>query len=132
MLSVRKADLSEVYRDLDVLFLISGRSHSGRYSAWSEGKVASEAMKEFTEQGLSTGFDAETQGSRGIFDAFVGPNVPSGVGSSTTKFLAHLNYSKVISTNSIHSTGSMYGLPFISESFIIPSLRASFLSPSFI
>jgi len=52
-------------------------------------------LKDFSEQGLSIGFDMESQGSRGIYDAFIGPNISTGVGISQVKFLAHPNYHKV-------------------------------------
>ena len=74
---------------------ILGRSHSDGYSLWSEGKMASTIFKDFAEQGVSTGLDAEPQGSKSVFDTFIGPLIPTGVGSTGVKFLVHSKYPKV-------------------------------------
>jgi spondin-2 len=84
-----------LYRPAAQWSKLVGRSHSQRYSQWSIDKLSSESLKEFSEQGLSNGFDAESQGSSGIYDAFIGPNITAGVGTSHVKFLAHPNYHKL-------------------------------------
>ncbi|CAI9718730.1 Hypothetical predicted protein [Octopus vulgaris] len=59
-----------------------GRTHDHNYTMWKIGSYASVKVKSFAETGVSTDFDSEVQGQKGVLDAFNLPAIGKGFGQS--------------------------------------------------
>ncbi|CAB3375556.1 Hypothetical predicted protein [Cloeon dipterum] len=72
-----------------------GRSHDDSFELFSEGRMASKAMRHFAELGKTDLFDAQRQGFDGIMDTFGADAIPRGDGQTTAKFYLDSNHSLV-------------------------------------
>ncbi|KAK7482033.1 hypothetical protein BaRGS_00026725 [Batillaria attramentaria] len=74
---------------------IIGRTHGPTYQMWSEGSMASHALKRFAEDGDALLYDAEPQGYNGVFDTFHCEAIRGGEGKTSTFILVDGVHSKV-------------------------------------
>uniref|UniRef100_A0A8C4RAR9 Spondin domain-containing protein n=1 Tax=Eptatretus burgeri TaxID=7764 RepID=A0A8C4RAR9_EPTBU len=78
--------------------MCQGYVHSANFSLWTEGSIASPALRAFAEEGEYVALQAmvETGISTGLtFDWFLGPAIPSGLGTSSAAFKVTAQYSQV-------------------------------------
>lgn len=62
---------------------------------WTEGSLASEAVRSFAEDSDTQGFDTEVQGYGGLKDTFTAAPIKGGSGKSATNFIADGTHSRV-------------------------------------
>ncbi|XP_059483713.1 spondin-2-like isoform X2 [Neocloeon triangulifer] len=72
-----------------------GRSHDDSFQLFSEGRLASAALRQFAEIGKSDLFEAQRQGFDGIMDTFGADAITTGEGRTSAKFYLDSNHSKV-------------------------------------
>ena len=74
----------------------TGRTHSNGYSLFSVDRLASKALKQFAELGVSDLLDKDSQGMRGVLDAFSLPALDKdSVGVSSGRVFVDGKHSEV-------------------------------------
>jgi Spondin_N len=76
---------------------IPGRSHDAAFELFSEGRLASTALKHFAEVGKTDAFDVHRQGFDGVMDTFGADAIMQGEGQAKAKFYMDSNHSLVSS-----------------------------------
>lgn len=72
-----------------------GRSHNESFHLFQLGKLASEGIRIFSETGASDVLDELSQGEGGVYDEFIAPAIPKGVGRAEAEFFVDGNHSRV-------------------------------------
>ncbi|ODN04413.1 Spondin-2 [Orchesella cincta] len=72
-----------------------GRSHNESFHLFQLGRVASEGIRIFSETGASDVLDELSQGEGGVYDEFIAPAIPKGVGRAEAEFFVDGNHSRV-------------------------------------
>ena len=91
--------LIKIYIELLIRFIFlvwsTGRTHSDSYTMWAIDSYASPSVREFAEDGDTTGFDREAQSYGGIRDSFTAAPIRGGLGKSGTHFITDGRHTKV-------------------------------------
>ena len=86
--------MAQLYYEQDH-FIFTGRTHSETYSMWALGDYASPSVRQFAENGDTSGFDREAQSYGGIRDSFTAAPIRGGLGKSGTNFITDGRHTKV-------------------------------------
>ena len=78
-----------------------GRVHDATFTLFDENELCSDAIRQFSETGVTSLLDEQVQGRDGVLDAFHTRNVEQGVGEEWVTVVADERHDKVRKTPAV-------------------------------